>query len=74
MRWTPPSGGCYKLNCDAALDHRKEGIMGLGVIVRDYQGRVYAARSLTKRGALEPTVVEALAVFYGIKLCHERGL
>ncbi|XP_059445445.1 uncharacterized protein LOC132177210 [Corylus avellana] len=63
----------FKLNCDAALDS-KGGIMGFGIIVRDWVGKVFTAKIFSQNGALEPTAAEAMAVFYGVKFCQENGL
>jgi hypothetical protein len=52
----------YKVNWDAAVD-KKNGHIGLGIVVRDYEGVVLAARSTTKNFLVEPVVAEVLAAF-----------
>jgi hypothetical protein len=42
VRWKPPPSGFYKINWDAGVDKQK-GKLGIGFIVRDSQGKVYAA-------------------------------
>ncbi|XP_059436168.1 uncharacterized protein LOC132169100 [Corylus avellana] len=48
--------------------------MGVGIVVRDHEGRVRAARSFMNMGSLESIAVEALATFYAASLCEEIGL
>ncbi|XP_059460184.1 uncharacterized protein LOC132189464 [Corylus avellana] len=73
QQWKKPPEGWLKVNCDAALDVRN-GRIGVGVLVRDHEGRVMAARSVTKSGFLEPTAAEALALFEGVRLCKDLGI
>lgn len=73
QQWQKPPKGWLKVNCDAALDVRN-GRFGVGVLVRDHEGRVKAARSVTKSGFLEPTAAEALALFEGVRLCKDLGI
>jgi hypothetical protein len=47
---------------DAAVDE-VNGRLGIGIIVRDCNGLVIAARSRTRLGNLEPVAAEALAAF-----------
>ncbi|KAL0017657.1 hypothetical protein SO802_004726 [Lithocarpus litseifolius] len=65
--WTPPPHGWYKVNTDGAV-FPKQKWAGIGVIVRDEQGRVVAAMSKRLQvplGALEieAKALEAAAVF-----------
>jgi ribonuclease HI len=53
-----------KVNCDAALDISRSRF-GLGVVVRDHEGKVRAAQSLLRR--------EAMASFHAVKLCKVLG-
>lgn len=48
--------------------------MGFGMILRDAEGRVSEARCLSRRGFLEPAAAETMALFFGVNLCHERGI
>ncbi|XP_059436808.1 uncharacterized protein LOC132169875 [Corylus avellana] len=73
LKWEKPIEGFYKANCDASVD-RINGRLGLGVIIRDHMGTVIAARSITKRGFLDPTSAEILAMHQGAMLCKELGL
>jgi hypothetical protein len=44
------------------------------LIVRDYNGLVIAARSLTKMGNLEPVAAEALTAFHVAEFSKDLGL
>jgi ribonuclease HI len=73
VKWFPPPEGKYKVNWDAAVD-TVNGRLGIGIIVRNHNGLVIAARSRTKMGCLEPVAVEALAAFQAIEFSIELGL
>jgi ribonuclease HI len=62
----------YKVNWDAAVD-KKNGHIGLGIVVRDYEGVVLAAWSTTKNFLANHFVAEALLAFHAVELCRERG-
>jgi hypothetical protein len=72
-RWMAPSPGWYKANWDAAIG-KKDGRTGLGVVIRDHQGNLRAARSLTRIGILEPAAAEALAATLALQLSNAMGL
>lgn len=70
--WSNPPPNRYKVNWDAAID-LKEKRIGIGVIIRDHRGLVFAAQSKTIRAAYDPTTVEAVASLYAIELsCDSR--
>jgi hypothetical protein len=50
-RWRAPELGWVQMNCDAALD-RQLGRMGLGMVVRDSQGCMLAAKGVVRDGCL----------------------
>ncbi|XP_059453477.1 uncharacterized protein LOC132184014 [Corylus avellana] len=60
------------VNWDAALGERT-GNVGLGAIIRNHQGEVLAARSLTRVGLLEPAAAEALGALMAIQLARDMG-
>ena len=72
-RWEKSPLGWIKVNCDAALDI-KQGIMGMGVVLRDHGGMMRVARSVTQQGFLDPVSTEAQAVFLAIQLCQVSGV
>jgi ribonuclease HI len=68
-----PPYGWFKANWDAAVG-AKSDCVGLGVIIRDHCGNMVAAKSLTRRGLLEPAAAEALAALMAIQLARALGL
>jgi ribonuclease HI len=48
--------------------------MGIGVVVRDFQGLVHAARSQTRNTHPEPVIAEAMGALKAIEFCRELGL
>jgi hypothetical protein len=67
-QWTKPDAGWVKVNMDAAIDKTK-GMMGFGIILRDHDGRLVAAKSMVKMGVWDPIATETLVVFLGVKFC-----
>ncbi|XP_059458381.1 uncharacterized protein LOC132187978 [Corylus avellana] len=72
-KWTSPPQGLYKINCDAAIDV-KNGKMGVGLILRDHDRRVFAAGSFTQMGWLDPTTVEERAIVRATQFCKEMDV
>jgi hypothetical protein len=68
--WKAPEVGWLKANWDAAVDE-PGGRSGLGVIIRDLNGTMRAARSVAKQVCLHPEVAEAMALQEAFKLCRE---
>jgi len=62
----------YKVDWDAAADKKKRRI-GLGIVVRDYEGVVLAARSTTKNFLANHVVTEGLVAFHAVELWREIG-
>jgi ribonuclease HI len=62
-----------KINWDTGVDI-KNGKVGLGVVIRDRQGRMWASRSRTVRGCLDPITGELLAALMVVHLCREMGI
>ena len=65
--WDPPCKGRYKLNCGAAID-KVWKVVGMCIMVRDYDGFVVAASSQRIQGIYSPQVAEAMAIFRGLVL------
>jgi ribonuclease HI len=70
--WKVPPAGWWKANWDVAIG-KNSGRVGVGVVVRDSEGQIIVARSLTRLGRLDPTTGEALAAHYAVCLCQEMG-
>jgi hypothetical protein len=58
--WTKPPLGVIKVNWDAAVDGKQRRI-GIGVIVRNHEGRATAMMSETMEYIHDPVTAEALA-------------
>ena len=73
VSWQAPSNGVYKATCDAALNPLSEGI-GIGMVIRDQDGRVKVAQSSFCSGRFDPITAEALAAVLTLRFCTEVGL
>nr|GMD63060.1 uncharacterized protein LOC109153501 [Ipomoea batatas] len=60
VHWRPPVRGLLKLNVDASV-RLGENTVGLGWVVRDWEGRYVAAGAVGKEGACLAREAEALA-------------
>ncbi|KAK2638612.1 hypothetical protein Ddye_026407 [Dipteronia dyeriana] len=72
VKWEPPREGLYKLNTYASLDVQSYWV-GLGLVITDHSGFVMAANS-QKVEKYSPSVVEALAIYWGLKFVVDSGL
>ncbi|KAL8484126.1 hypothetical protein ACS0TY_026720 [Phlomoides rotata] len=70
--WCPPPAGTLKLNSDAAVF--ADGTAGFGFIIRDAYGLVTLAGTKRCRARGNSTLVEALALRYGIQQALTSGL
>ncbi|KAK9275315.1 hypothetical protein L1049_022578 [Liquidambar formosana] len=73
ISWTPLSKGVYKLNVDGAI-FAKSGSVGLGVIVRDFEGQPIAAASKQVQGQFPAEIVEALAFRFVVGFVRDLSL
>jgi hypothetical protein len=62
-----------KVNWDVAVG-TTTGRLGMGFIVRDYEGFVLVTRSRTKLGNLEPIMAKAFAAFCATEFNKDLGL
>ncbi|CAN6177270.1 unnamed protein product [Urochloa humidicola] len=68
--WEPPEIGWHKINVDGAFDC-ETGNGGVGVIIRDHQGRTLLTAWKFIPAAADAEEMEALACWEGIKLAAE---
>jgi hypothetical protein len=68
--WKAPQPGWFKLNWDAAIG-KNLGITGMGVVARDCEGRVFAAKCQTIQGCMDILSAEAWAGVQAIKFGEE---
>ena len=71
--WQAPLQGVYKANWDIVVSSMNQYI-GVGVVVRDGNGFVSAAKSTTVFAIYEPAAREVLAARQTAKFCRELGL
>ena len=69
--WKAPSRGVVKLNCDASLT--SEGWVGLGVVARNFEGRVLFAASRRVRAHWPVEIAEGKALLMAIRLARRFG-
>ncbi|KAK1552567.1 hypothetical protein Q3G72_019260 [Acer saccharum] len=71
--WRPPDYGLIKVNTNAAIKVTSNK-MGIGIIIRDFRGEVfaYSAQSVMARFFL--AMAEALAVYRGLCFARDSGL
>jgi ribonuclease HI len=70
--WITPPPGWIVAHWDAAIDGVR-GRLGLGVVLRDREGRFIAGRSLTRQGHVDAVVAEAYAALEAIQLGWDLG-
>lgn len=61
MKWKPPENSCLKINVDAAARMENSG-SGHGVVIRDYRGKVMAAKTSFSYLSFSPFAAEILAI------------
>ncbi|KAK9272861.1 hypothetical protein L1049_003239 [Liquidambar formosana] len=72
-RWRPPTTGTYKVNVDGARFDDKKSV-GLGVVVRDFEGQLIAAASKRMDGLFPPAQVEAVAMCFAMDFVRDQSL
>ena len=73
QKWGLAPFGKYKANWDIAID-KVSKCMGMGIIIRDYQGFVHAALCRKISSARNPGSAEALGALAAVAFCRELGL
>ncbi|KAL8456283.1 hypothetical protein ACS0TY_034480 [Phlomoides rotata] len=73
MSWSPPPLRSLKLNTDAGVFN--DGTVGFGFIVRNEQGQpVFAGTKRCKAPSANSTMLEALALRFGVSEAVSKGL
>jgi hypothetical protein len=70
--WQPPFPGSIKINWDAYIN-KALGCIGIGVVARDYQGKVLGAKCSYQKQSLEPDVAEMFVALDAVVFCKEAG-
>ncbi|KAK3194307.1 hypothetical protein Dsin_025617 [Dipteronia sinensis] len=68
-----PLDGVYKINTDAAINECYK-VIGVGVIIRNYRGEVYASFTQRILACFSPPVAEATAILRGLRFAIDSGL
>ncbi|XP_042939571.1 uncharacterized protein LOC122274613 [Carya illinoinensis] len=68
--WSAPPDQFYKANWDASVDRVKSRI-GIGVIIRDWNGVVVATLRHQRESFPDPVVAEALGALKAVSLCQQ---
>ncbi|KAL0006362.1 hypothetical protein SO802_013923 [Lithocarpus litseifolius] len=71
--WLPPEPGVYKANVDGAV-FKNLSCVGIGVLIRDYEGQVVAALSQRFFAPLGPFEVEAKAMEAAVIFARDVGI
>jgi ribonuclease HI len=71
-KWMLPPPGRLKVNWDASVNQHRR-CMGVGVVVRDYNGGLKGAYSNVVPEITDPDVAEAMAVRQAAKFCVAQG-
>jgi len=70
--WKAPSMRFFKVNWDASLN-RKTDFIGLGCVIRNFEGQVLGVKCSACKVEVDPTLVEAMAALHAILFCKEAG-
>ncbi|KAF5465179.1 hypothetical protein F2P56_015208 [Juglans regia] len=72
-KWHPPPAAALKLNTDGAI-FADLSSSGIGVILRDSQGKVLLSTSGREIVVQDPIEVELLVILRGLQLCIPMGI
>jgi ribonuclease HI len=70
--WQTTPTRMFKVNWDAFVD-KKNGRIGYGLIIRDFEGVVLAVRSTTKNFLVTSKVTKVLVALHVVETCKEMG-
>ncbi|XP_028125408.1 uncharacterized protein LOC114322333 [Camellia sinensis] len=73
IHWIPPESGLFQANFDGACSV-VEGLIGVGVVVRDHKGAVIAAMSAKRASTMDVDCIEAFAALAAIQFALDLGL
>ncbi|KAJ0097104.1 hypothetical protein Patl1_28743 [Pistacia atlantica] len=72
-RWQPPPEGIYKVNWDAIV-RKENGTIGVGIAIRDWQGRFLATMRMKKTMLPDALVAESFAALQAVILAAYIGI
>lgn len=70
--WVKPPEATIKVNFDAAIT-KNTSLVGLGVIARDYMGKLLGAKRLSKFMLIDAHSAELMAASYAVSFSSEVG-
>lgn len=70
VKWTAPLRGRVKINWDAATK-KSHQTMGIGVAIRDYQGKIMACLYSSQPHLSHPIVAEYITLRRALTFCME---
>ncbi|XP_042950258.1 uncharacterized protein LOC122282367 [Carya illinoinensis] len=71
--WSPPPLYVFKANWDAAVDRGRSKI-GVGVVIRDWEGRVVVSMSSPKNFFPDAHLAESYGALKAVLLCKQMGI
>ncbi|XP_074290167.1 uncharacterized protein LOC141616904 [Silene latifolia] len=72
VKWKPPQRGFWKINVDAAI--MGEMGSGMGMVIRDFEGKVERAGVVQVYEKWTPEITEAKASEFGLRTARQMGL
>ena len=72
LKWSPPPEGMVAINVDAAI-FATSCRMGMGIVIRDHNGKCLAVCSEQRREVVMPELAEALAIRRAVILAKDEG-
>ena len=68
QRWCKPAQGVVKINWDASVDKERR-LVGMGIVVRDFEGKIIAALYASKQFIVDLATAEAMAAWRMVEFC-----
>ncbi|KAJ0096619.1 hypothetical protein Patl1_27305 [Pistacia atlantica] len=72
-RWQPPPEGIFKVNWDASVG-KENGTIGVGIAIRDWQGRFLATMRMKKTMLPDAHVAESFTALQAVILAVDIGI
>lgn len=72
IKWKPPLSGQLKLNTDASVT--KEGVVGIGFVIRDNEGQPLLAGARKLHGSCSVMKAEAHSMIWGLQQACQQNL
>ncbi|OMO58663.1 reverse transcriptase [Corchorus capsularis] len=73
LEWIAPSPGTWKINTDASFSS-STGDAGLGVVIRDYEGKILVSGARILFFVADSLHAEVHAILFGFELALEHGI